>query len=389
MNCFAGGSLFCYNEHKKSNRKYILLQGWASHDEKNLTHYCSAPVNCGSRLHSLRLCAPGAVFSVEQRRNVLVIRLLCAAGDSVFYRAVYKEIVPCDPKKKFAFSTFHRNVIINLNSYRIGRSMKVTRTKNTLFLKVITVVLTVLLSVQLSACLPGRLFFAFPQDVPETVSAEGKTYRTGFYSDELWPVNLEYTDKEYEINNDTLYLVDINGFECLHAPETGGRTNGTLYCLDSQWEEAKAYYADPANFTYYCEVTPDWIAGTERAEIYPIDDMNPEMFEALMSQIDGTRNDPFDALERMVGENRESDAIDISNRKIYKLFFYRQSNDNHFVTFQGDHFSLIDGKLYFIRYRDGKDDTLHVIEITGEPADYFMNLLNGLNSPYLTKANSP
>ena len=147
------------------------------------------------------------------------------------------------------------------------------RTKHTRFFKVITAVLTVLLCAVLTACLPGRLFFALPKEVPETVRAEGKTYRTGFYSDELCPVNLEHTGKEYDMNDDTLYQVYISGFECLHAPSTGGSTNGTLYCLDSQWDEAQAYYADPANFTYYCEVTPDGIAGTERAEVYAIEDM--------------------------------------------------------------------------------------------------------------------
>lgn len=257
--------------------------------------------------------------------------------------------------------------------------------RNISLLRIIRTGVILLLCAVLTACLPGRLFFALPKEVPETISAEGETYRTGFYSDELYPVNLEYTDKEYDINNDTLYQVYISGFECLHAPSTGGSTNGTLYCLDSQWDEAQAYYADPANFTYYCEVTPDGIAGTERAEVYAIEDMNPEIFDALMGDIDGTRNDPFDALERLVGEKRESEPIDESNRTIYNIFFYRQSNDTHFVTFRGDHFCLVDGKLYFVRYHDGKDDTLHVIEMTGEAADYFIDLVNGLNSPYLAQ----
>ena len=260
--------------------------------------------------------------------------------------------------------------------------------RNISLLRTIRTGLILLLCAVLTACLPGRLFFALPKEVPETISAEGETYRTGFYSDELYPVNLEYTDKEYDIDNDTLYQVYISGFECLHAPSTGGSTNGTLYCLDSQWEEAQAYYADPANFTYYCEVTPDGIAETERAEVYPIDDMNPEMFQALMSQVDGTRNDLFNALERMAGEKRESEAIDVSNRKIYNIFFYKQSNDSYFVTFRGDHFCLVDEKLYFVRYKDGKDDTLHVIEMTGDAADYFINLLNGLESPYLVQQNA-
>lgn len=263
--------------------------------------------------------------------------------------------------------------------------MKVPRTKNVFLLKMISAAGAVLLCALLTACLPGRLFWAPPQEVPETAVAEGKTYRKGFYSDELWPMNLEHTGKEYFVNNDTLYQVYLSGFECLHAPNTGGRTSGTLYCLESEWEEAQAYYADPANFTYYCEITPAGIAGTEGAEVYPIEDMNPEMFGALMSQIDGTRNDPFDAMQRIIGEKRESEAIDVSDRKIYNLFFYRQSNDGHFVTFRGDHFVLVDGRLYFVRYKDGKEDALHVIEMTGEEADYFIDLLNGLNSPYLAQ----
>ena len=118
--------------------------------------------------------------------------------------------------------------------------MKPSGTKNKPFFKITRIGAMMLLCAVLTACLPGRLFFALPQEVPETISAEGETYRTGFYSDELWPVNLEHTGKEYDMNSDTLYQVYISGFECLHAPSTGGSTNGTLYCLDSQWDEAQA-----------------------------------------------------------------------------------------------------------------------------------------------------
>lgn len=247
----------------------------------------------------------------------------------------------------------------------------------------IVVASAAVLMMLLAGCVPwGELVSNAWDQVPETVSAEGRTYRTGFYSDDLWPVNLEHSEEKYEIDGVTYYPVEVGGFDCLHAPHTGGTTNGTLYCLDSQWEEAKEHYADPENFSYYCEITPPWIAGTEKSDIHRIDDMDPEMFDALGNWSE-KRNDPFDAVEQTLGDIQEADPIYLpSIPEFYCLFFYKQSNDGCFVTFQGDKFSIIDGKLYYIRYYSGKEELLHVIEVPEETASYFIDLVHSLDSPY-------
>lgn len=264
--------------------------------------------------------------------------------------------------------------------------MKKTWKKRRILLKIIAVASTTALMLQLSGCALRQLilydFDDILYDVPETVEVEGETYRKGFYSDDLWPVNLEHSEEKYEIDGITFYPVEVGGFDCLHAPHTGGTTNGTVYCLDSQWEEAKEYYADLENFTYYCEITPPWIAGTERSDIHQIDDMDPEMFDALRNWVDN-RNDPFDAVEQTLGDIEEADPIYLpSLPEFYCLFFYKQSRDDCFRTFRGDKFSIIDGTLYYIRKYNGKEELLYVIEVPEETANYFIELVKSLDSPY-------
>lgn len=264
--------------------------------------------------------------------------------------------------------------------------MKKIWKKRRILFKIIAVSLTTALMLQLSGCaLRQLLLYDFDDilyDVPETVEVEGETYRKGFYSDDLWPVNLEHSEEKYVIDGITFYPVEVGEFDCLHAPHTGKTTNGTVYCLDSQWEEAKEYYADLENFTYYCEITPPWIAGTEQSDVHQIDDMDAEMFDALRNWADN-RNDPFDAVEQTLGDIEESDPIYLpSLPEFYCLFFYKKSIDGCFQTFQGDQFSIIDGTLYYIHKYNGKEELLYVIEVPEETASYFIELVKSLDSPY-------
>lgn len=263
--------------------------------------------------------------------------------------------------------------------------MKILRRRNSgRFLKAFVIAAAMCFAAQLSGCtsfadqiLPHSLL------VPETVEVEGETYRTGFYGEDLWPVHLDCTDEEYKINGTNFHRVTVGEFDCLHA-SIGEKSEGVLYCLDSEWEQAREHYTNPENFDYYCEISPDRITETERAEIHQIDEMDPEMFQKLVNRAEGVRNNPFDLVERALGEKLEADPIykpDLPD--FYYLTFYLQSDDGYFVTYKGDKFSLINGKLYFLRYYDGKDKLLHVIEVPEEIAGYFIHLLDGLDSDYL------
>ncbi|HIS77878.1 MAG TPA: hypothetical protein IAD03_00765, partial [Candidatus Caccousia stercoris] len=164
----------------------------------------------------------------------------------------------------------------------------------------------------------------------------------------------------------------------------GEKSEGVLYCLDSQWDQAREHYTNPENFDYYCEISPDRITETERADIHKIDGMDPEMFQALLNRAKGVRNDPFDGMERILGEKLEADPIYKPGlTEFYYLTFYLESDDGAFVTFKGDKFFIIDGKMYFFRYYDGKEEMLHVIEVQEETAKYFIDLVYSLDSPYL------
>ncbi len=218
--------------------------------------------------------------------------------------------------------------------------------------------------------------------VPETVEVEGETYRTGFYPDELFVVDgVECTDERYEINRVSFHRAQAGPFDCLHAI-IGDTANGELYCLDSQWEQARDYYNDPENYTYYCDISPDQVPGSRRADVHPIPDMDTEQFDALTEQIEGKSNHPFDREERMLGASLEADPFPKAE-DFYYVSFYRMSNDGCFQTMAGNRLCINNGKLYYIRYQDGKTDLLHVIEIREDTARYFIDLINSLGSPYV------
>lgn len=245
-----------------------------------------------------------------------------------------------------------------------------------------SILVVVILLLQLFGCASSWSFITEDDYSKKTVKIDGKLYRAGFYSNDLWPKIKEHPVDGIKVGRVTYYPVELSGFECLHAPHTNGTTNGLVYCLDSQWEEAKAYYEDQENFSYYCDITTDWISGTENSDIHRIDDMDPEKFEDLKNWAE-KRNDPFDALDRTLGEIEEADPIyRPSLPEFYGIFFYKESNDGNFVTFKGDEYTIVDGKLYYIRNYNAKEKMLHVIEMPEETADYFIDLVNSLDSPY-------
>lgn len=170
---------------------------------------------------------------------------------------------------------------------------------------------------------------------PQSVKIGDKTYKTGFYGD-LWPINLSYTGEDVEIRGKLFHHLECGQFDCYHA-SIGKKSNGTVYCLASQWDEAKAYYANEENFTYICELNAKY--SFEDHEYYPIENMDRETFDKLMNCGSTFVSNPLDPVQKKAGELKQT-VINEDEQEISTIFrFYKESNDGNFCTYRGYYFS--------------------------------------------------
>ena len=212
------------------------------------------------------------------------------------------------------------------------------------------------LAALLALCLTGcvNLHNALSPE-PEKVKIDGETYRAGFYGS-LWTKNLAFTGEEYE---------------------SGGKTGGIVYCLSSQWEDAEAYYSNPENYTYYLQI--DSIQGGK--QVFEIEDIDYEKFDALTSFGDISAYDPFDSVKNKASESRGI-LIDTSENDPLTYFtFYKESKDGSFGSFKGHHFFLMDGKMYLARYHDRSEDMVSAVELSEETSSCFIETV----TPFLER----
>lgn len=213
--------------------------------------------------------------------------------------------------------------------------------------------------------------------IPNTVKIEGTTYRTGFYPDNLWTKKVSYTDKEYEIGGVRFRLLDGGTFDCAQG-DTGPKTGGMIYVSDSQFPQAKAYYADPENYSYYCAVGVKF--SKEEAEVFEIEDIDLERYDALMDSGSAFAYDPFDLLKNTAAEFKsvEFDTREIDVRPF--INFYRESRDGLFTSSKASKFFILDGTLYLARYWNLKEEVVSAVELPEESSAYFVALVEGFQA---------
>ena len=57
-----------------------------------------------------------------------------------------------------------------------------------------------------------------------------------------------------------------------------------------------------------------------------------------------------------------------------RVDFYKESKDGYFISDRAYHFYVVNEKLYFLRYFDRKEDTMHAVQVPEEIAGYFLEL---------------
>lgn len=201
---------------------------------------------------------------------------------------------------------------------------------------------------------------------PNKITVEGRLYRTGFYGD-LYPDEFSFIGEEYSVGGSVAWQLDIERFDLMQM-DKGFKTGGTIYCADSQWEEAKAYYADGENYIFYCDID---VPGEDKTKV--IEHMDYEQFEALYEFSNKNEYTPFSSKERS-GQK----TIDFPDKSVSpRLKFYKQSKDGLFTSLR-HHYYVVEDKMYLVRYYDYGEDKIYVMEIPGEIAAYFISLTESL-----------
>lgn len=205
---------------------------------------------------------------------------------------------------------------------------------------------------------------------PELLQIDGKSYKTGFYGT-LYPH--EYPLTEYTLQSDELTLVRIDHdiFELYHA-DVGSYLSGTIYCEESQYEQALAYYTDPANYTFFCDLGVNMADGT-RAQTVELSNVDTAIFDALLNFADKSYYDPFDSRHNSKVETVELPMPD--NTVDTRMVFYKKSNDSLFCSTKGNDYYIIDNSLYMVYQYDhghGEYEKLIAVKVPEDISTYFV-----------------
>jgi hypothetical protein len=206
--------------------------------------------------------------------------------------------------------------------------------------------------------------------IPETVTIEGVSYRSGFYGD-LFPVNFTYSNDYYEAKGNKFRRVNFEMFDLIEFANDGS-TLDVLYCAESQWEQAYTYYMNRDNFVYYCRV------GMPNIYIDPIiitiSSIDHKKFDDLMVFSNENSYNPFRKNNNVITQKLPIPDKDESPQ----LVFYRKSNDGLFTSSEANKFHVINDKLwlvFFYDYGHGNYEELVAVTVPNELGQYFIGLL--------------
>lgn len=230
----------------------------------------------------------------------------------------------------------------------------------TLFLLFLIIVL---ISLYISGC-------GMAPDGSKTVLIGADTYATGFYGS-LFPYNFNRTEEVYNVDDIEFRRLDNDSFDLLHA-SIGPYSEGTIYCNESQYDEARAYYSDSDNYTYFCQI------GTPKKDASPlvmdISHIDIEKFDSLIEFAEKNSYDPFDFVKNNKIEKLELPMPDETESP--RLVFYKESKDGMFISSRGEYFHIIDDEIVLVFYYDygyGEYEKLIAVKVPDEISDYIID----------------
>lgn len=209
---------------------------------------------------------------------------------------------------------------------------------------------------------------------PETVQIEGKTYKTGFYGT-LYPQEYVLTEDTLQADDLTLVRIEHDAFELYHA-DVGPYLDGTIYCAESQYQEALEYYSDPENYTYFCILGVDLLDGTRQAQTVELSNVDTALFDELLRFAEESEYNPFDSRHNAKVETVELPMPD--NRVDTPMVFYKESKDGLFCSVKGTDYYVVDGALYMVYQYDhghGEYEKLIAVKVPEDISAYFVSLM--------------
>jgi hypothetical protein len=216
----------------------------------------------------------------------------------------------------------------------------------------------------------GGCFFA--RSLKTTVTYSEREYKTGFYGELYFPVDIDFGGEEFELDGRTFYTLPLEGHHWIYT-FTGAQR--VVYCLSEEWEQENAYYSDNDNFDFYCSMGNVY----EPLTVAEIPNMDYDKFEELGTFADEHGYDPFNAKA-----DKGQKAYPMPDWRDGEIRFYKVSKDGLFSSTKGNNLHLIDGRLVLLyRYYFADDEAqecMYGVELPSELSDYFIGILQTIDT---------
>ena len=210
---------------------------------------------------------------------------------------------------------------------------------------------------------------------PARIEIGGEAYVSGFYEN-LWPDGIAFGEDDppafeteyhlwWEVAGAPFSLYCAQNKEALYW-------NPTVYCKESESEEAGAYYADAKNFDYYMGLYGD----SHKDERIKLGGADTALLEKAISLNARIQENAGKGL--LTGKKDFSDIeISIPCAEVLPVqpVFYRMSKDGFFTTIQNE-WLVADGNLYIFGSYDGDTDMYTAYIIDSAASAYMIALLN-------------
>ncbi len=200
-------------------------------------------------------------------------------------------------------------------------------------------------------------------DAPETLSLNGMNYQTGFYGT-LIPERYQFDGETLDIQNMTLNQIAHDDFQLYHA-DIGPYTKGTIYCAETDYENALAFYSSPQNYSYYCIFK-------SRPQVFDPSDIDTDKFDALLAFAESSCYDPFDKSHNAKIEKTE---LPMPDRTEIPLHFYKKSIDGLFISSKSAEYYILNNQLYLVYqydYGHGEYEKLIAVKVPDDLSTYFI-----------------
>lgn len=209
---------------------------------------------------------------------------------------------------------------------------------------------------------------------PARIEIGGEAYVSGFYEN-LWPDGIAFGEDDppafeteyhlwWEVAGAPFSLYCAQNKEALYW-------NPTVYCKESESEEAGAYYADAKNFDYYMGLYGD----SHKDERIKLGGADTALLEKAISLNARIQENAGKGL--LTGKKDFSDIeISIPYAEVLPVqpVFYRMSKDGFFTTEQND-WLVADGKVSVFGSYDADTDMYTAYIIDEEASAYMLGLL--------------